>query len=395
MVAPLSDLHIKKAKPKEKDYRLTDGAGLYLLVKPAGGKLWRFDYSFRGAVKTLSFGTYPEITLADARRKKEEARSLVAHGVDPKETLRALKASSSQGSLTFEVIAREWHGVFYETWVKKYADTILQRLEANIFPWVGKTDVSDITASMLLSTLRRVEARGSLDTAHRIRHSCVQVFRYAIATGRCERNIAVDLQGALPPVRGGHHAAPTDPAALAIVLKAIDGYKGSFMVKCALQLAPMLFVRPGELRHMEWAELDFEAAQWDIPASKMKMRSAHLVPLPHQAITILQEVQPLTGHGRYVFPCQRSVARCMSDNTVNAGLRRLGFSKEEVVGHGFRATARTILDEVLHVRPDFIEHQLAHAVRDPNGRAYNRTAHLVERKEMMQMWADYMDTLTE
>jgi integrase len=265
----------------------------------------------------------------------------------------------------------------------------------DVFPWLGTRPVIEIKAPELLEVLHRIEKRGALDSAHRVRHYCGQVFRYAIATGRAERDVAADLQGALPPVKGGHFSAPTDPKAVAPLLRAIDGFEGSFIVRCALQLAPMLFVRPGELRAAEWSEIDLDSSSWNIPAERMKMKIAHLVPLPRQAVEILKALQPLTRHSRYVFPCQRSPLRCMSENSVNAGLRRMGFEKSEITGHGFRAMARTILDEVLQVRPDYIEHQLAHAVKDPNGRAYNRTAHLVERKKMMQLWADYLEGLKQ
>jgi integrase len=390
-VAPLSDLKVSKAKPQAKQYRLTDGDGLYLLVTQAGSKLWRFDYRFLGVRKTLAIGSYPEWSLTEARQKREESRKLVASGVDPMVTKKIQTAVGNIENNSFEVIAREWHAKFIHTWVQKHGFNKLQRLQSNIFPWIGKTNIAAVTAPDLLAALRRIEVRGAVDLAHRVRTTCVQIFQYGIATGRCERNIAGDLKGALPPAPGGHHAAPTDPKDLAVMLQAIEGYNGNFMVKCALQLAPMLFVRPGELRHMEWLELDGDS--WSIPAGKMKAKTAHLVPLPHQAVSILNELRPLTGHSKYVFPCLRSPLRPMSDNTVNSALRRMGFTKDEVTGHGFRATARTILDEVLNVRPDFIEHQLAHAVRDPNGRAYNRTAHLDERKKMMQMWADYLDGL--
>jgi integrase len=269
----------------------------------------------------------------------------------------------------------------------------MDRLTKEVFPWVGARSFEEIKAPELLKVLRRMESRGALDTAHRVRNHCSKIFRYAIATGRAERDPAADLQGALPPVKNNHMAAPTDPKLFAPLLRAIDGYEGSFVVKCAMLLAPMLFVRPGELRHAEWAEIDFETAEWNIPSHKMKMKEPHLVPLPCQALKILKTLHPLTGSGKYVFPCHRSPLRCMSENAVNAGLRRLGFEKSEITGHGFRAVARTILDEVLKVRPDFIEHQLAHAVKDPNGRAYNRTAHLEERRKMMQKWADYLDGL--
>ena len=270
---------------------------------------------------------------------------------------------------------------------------ILRRLELNVFPWIGTNPIIDIKAPDLLMVLRRIESRGALETAHRVKIICGQVFRYGVATGRAERDPAADLRGALPPTQPKHLSAITDPKKVAGLLRAIDGYEGSFVTKCALKLAPLLFVRPGELRKAEWTEIDCDAAEWNIPAEKMKNRQPHLVPLACQAVEILREIQPLTGAGRYVFPSARTPHRPMSNNAVLAALRRMGFEKHEMSGHGFRAMARTILDEVLQVRVDFIEHQLAHAVRDPNGRAYNRTAFLPERRKMMQTWADYLDGL--
>lgn len=393
-IMPLSDIQVRNAKPQEKEYRIFDGGGLNLLVTPSGGKLWRMKYRFNGKGKQLSFGAYPSVTLADARQRREDAKKLLASGVDPGETKKAQKASQGeQDANTFEVIAREWHSNFAHTWVASHALHKLGRLEKNVFPWIGKRPIKEITAPEVLAVLRRMESRNILDTAHRIRFECGAIFRYAIATGRAERDPSADLKGALPPVKGGHHSAPTDPKAVGPLLRAIDEFQGSFVVKCALQLAPLLFVRPGELRAAEWSEIDIQSAEWNIPAEKMKMKIAHLVPLPRQAVEILEALRPLTGHSRYIFPGHRSPLRCMSDNALNAALRRMGFEKSEITTHGFRAMARTILDEVLQVRPDFIEHQLAHAVKDPNGRAYNRTAHLVERKKMMQLWADYLDGL--
>lgn len=397
-IAPLSDIQLSKAKAKESDYKLADGGGLYLFITTTGGKLWRMDYRFNDKRKTTSFGSYPIITLADARQRREDAKKLLVNGVDPAEMKKSVKqAKTALKENSFEIVAREWHSKFSGAgkWSNPHAVTIINRLERDVFPWMGNRPIIEIKAPELLTVLHRIEKRGALDSAHRVRHYCGQIFRYAIATGRAERNIAADLQGALPPVKGGHFAAPTDPKAVATILRAIDGFEGSFIVKCALQLAPMLFVRPGELRAAEWSEIDLEAFSWNIPAERMKMKIAHLVPLSRQAVEILKALQPLTGHSRYVFPCQRTPLRCMSENAVNAGLRRMGFEKSEITGHGFRAMARTILDEVLQIRPDFIEHQLAHAVKDPNGRAYNRTAHLMERKKMMQTWADYLDGLKQ
>ncbi|WP_243373618.1 integrase arm-type DNA-binding domain-containing protein [Geotalea sp. SG265] len=403
-IVPLSDVQVKNAKPQGKDTTLFDGGGLYLLVgrqkfDKAGkalpvSKLWRMKYRFAGKEKLLSLGAYPAVTLADARQRRDEAKRLLTNGVDPGELKKSQKeARNETAANSFQQVALEWHTKYKATWSQVHAATILDRLEKEVFPYLGSRPVSEIKAPELLVVLRRMESRGALDTAHRVRNHCSNAFRYAIATGKAERDPAADLRGALPPVKYGHMAAPTDPKDVAPLLRAIDGFQGSFVVKCAMQLAPLLFVRPGELRHAEWAEIDFEAEEWNIPGEKMKMKQPHLVPLPLQAVAILKALHPITGHSKYVFPCHRSPLRCMSENAVNAGLRRLGFEKAEITGHGFRAMARTILDEVLQVRPDFIEHQLAHAVKDPNGRAYNRTAHLAERRKMMQTWADYLDGL--
>lgn len=395
----LTDIQVKTAKPQGKDYKLSDGDGMYLQVAATGGKRWRLKYRFGGKEKLLALGTYPDVSLQEARNKRHEARNQLAHGIDPGGERKALKqAMQEQQEITentFEIVAREWHNKFSGQWSPGHAATIMDRLTRDVFPWLGAKPVSEIKPVDLLAVLRRVEGRGALETAHRIRTICGQVLRYAVATGRAERDSAADLRGALPPVREKHHAALTDPKEVADLLRAIEGFQGTFHVKCALKLSPMLFARPGELRQMEWSEIDFEAEQWNIPAEKMKMKVAHIVPLCKQAVAILQELQPLTGFGRYVFPCHRSPLRPMTNNAITASLRRMGYTSDEMTGHGFRAMARTILDEVLQVRIDFIEHQLAHAVRDVNGRAYNRTAHLAERRKMMQLWADYLDGLKQ
>ena len=370
---PLNEMKIRNAKSLGKFYKLTDSGGLYLHVTEKGGKLWRFKYRFAGKYKLLALGSYPEISLLDARQSRDEARRQLAKGIDPSAARRAQKQATIQEIETFELIAKEWHTRFFSTWSKGYAETLMSRLELYIFPWIGKRPIAEIKAPELLSVLRRIESRGILDTTQRVRIICGQVFRYAVVTGR--RELALTLA--------------IEPDAVEM---AIDCYQGSFVVQCALKLAPLLFVRPGELRHAEWSEIDFESAEWNIPGSKMKMKEPHLVPLSKQVTEILTELKKLTGSGRYVFP-GRTSERPMSDNAILAALRNMGYEKDEMSGHGFRAMARTILDEVLQVRPDFIEHQLAHAVRDPNGRAYNRTAHLAERKKMMQQWADYLDGL--
>lgn len=389
----ISDVKIRNAKAKEKPYKMTDERGLYLFVTEKGSKLWRFRYRFNDKEKLLSLGSYPEISLFDARQRRDEARRNVAHGIDPGALRKAMKQAETEETETFEVIAREWHTKFTQTWTPGHAITIMSRLERDLFPWIGKRPINQIKAPELLSVLRRVESRGALESAHRIRTIAGQVFRYAVATGRAERDPSADLKGALPQPGEKHHAAITDPKEVAPLLRAIDGYQGHFVVKCALRLAPMFFVRPGELRSAEWQEIDLDEAVWNIPAHKMKMKQAHIVPLCGQAVEILTELKELTGASQYVFPSGRSFARPMSENAILAALRRMGYDKDTMTGHGFRAMARTILDEVLHVRPDYIEHQLSHAVRDPNGRAYNRVSHLEERRKMMQHWADYLDAL--
>jgi len=390
---PLSDVKIRNSKPTEKQIKLFDNNGLFLLVTPAGGKLWRFKYRYDGKEKLLALGLYPEISLADARIRRDEARQQLAHGIDPSAVRKAQKEAATSEVETFEVIAREWHTKFKPTWVPSHAEKLLTRLERDVFPYLGTRPIKEIKAPELLTVLRRIESRGALETAHRIRIICGQIFRYAVATGRSERDPSADLKGALPPVKTINRAAIVEPKKVGELLRAIDGYQGGFVVQCALKFAPLVFVRPGELRHAEWSEINFENAEWNIPPGKMKMKEPHLVPLSKQALAILEELKKLTGASRYVFPSGRSFTRPMSDNAILAALRRMGYDKDTMSGHGFRAMARTILDEVLQVRPDFIEHQLAHSVRDPNGRAYNRTAHLAERRKMMQLWADYLDGL--
>ena len=395
-IAPLSDAQIKNAKPQEKDYKLMDGFGLFLLITPTNGKLWRFDYRFDNKRKMLALGAYPSVTLAESRQRREDAKKLLANGIDPGAMKKTLKSTGKElAANTFEVIARQWHLKFSAAgkWSPTHAADIMHRLEKDIFPPLGSRPISEIKPKELLTVLERIASRGALDSAHRLRHHCGMIFRYAIVHEYAERDIAADLRGALPPVKGGHHAAATTPKDLAPILRSIDDFNGSFIVKSALQLLPLVFCRPGELRAAEWSEINFDDCIWEIPAERMKMKQPHIVPLSRQAIAILKELQPLTGYGRYLFPCHRSPLRCMSNNALNAGLRRLGFTKEEATAHGFRASARTILDEVLKVRPDFIEHQLSHSVRDALGTAYNRTSHLDERKKMMQTWADYLGNL--
>ncbi|MCP5421253.1 MAG: integrase arm-type DNA-binding domain-containing protein [Gammaproteobacteria bacterium] len=389
---PLTDVTIRNAKPGEKTVKLFDERGLYLEISPTGGQWWRFKYRFDGKEKRLALGVYPDVTLKDARDRRDAARKLLADGIDPSENRKAQKsARADRAANSFEVVAREWFAKYSATWAANHGDRIIRRFERDIFPWIGGRPIAEITAPELLTAIRRIESRGALETAHRALGNCGQVFRYAVATGRAERDPSGDLRGALLPVRGEHFAATTEPKRVAAILRAMDGYHGTLTVRCALRLAPLVFVRPGELRKAEWADIDLDAAEWRYTVTKTN--TPHIVPLSKQAVAILRELQPLTGRGCFVFPGARSSGRPMSDNAILAALRRMGIDKEEMSGHGFRAVARTILAEVLGVRPDYIEHQLAHAVRDPNGRAYNRTAHLPERRKMMQQWADYLDKL--
>ncbi|MEV4783409.1 tyrosine-type recombinase/integrase [Burkholderia sp. LMU1-1-1.1] len=390
----LTDTFVRQVKPignSNKKYQ--DGDGMYLLVKSAG-KYWRFDYRFNGSRKTAAFGTYPEVTLAKARQRLQDARALLADGVDPSSAKRAKKQEQILlEQQTFESIAREW---LIKTKVLR-AETTQIKVESwltrNIFPHIGSLAVSQIKPRDVLLAVQRLEARGAIESAHRVKQLCGQVFRYAVALGLAERDVTQDLRGALSPVPPNHYAAITDPGEVALLMRAIHGYSGHQYAAAALKLSPLLFVRPGELRSAEWREIDLAAGEWRIPGAKMKMKNDHIVPLATQAVAILTRLNTMTGHGRYVFPSIRTEDRCMSENTINACLRGLGYAKEVMTAHGFRATARTILDEVLEERVDLIEHQLAHAVKDVNGRAYNRTAHLPARRLMMQRWADYLDGL--
>ena len=391
---PLTDTAIRKAKPADKIQRLFDGGGLYLEITTTGAKLWRQKYRFAGKEKRLAHGTYPEVTLAEARARREAARKLLAHGTDPGEQKKADKAAGEERAAnSFEAVAREWFAKFSTGWAKSHGDKIMGRLERDLFPWLGARPIAEIKAPDLLRCLRRIESRGALETAHRVLQNSGQVFRYAIATGRADRDPSADLRGALAPWKPQHYPAPTDPAAVGELMRAIEGYTGGNVVKAMLRMAPLVFVRPGELRQAEWSEIDLDAAEWNIPAHKMKMREPHMVPLSRQVIEILTDLHPLTGNRVHVFPGGHDPRKPMSENALNAALRRMGYDKDTLTAHGFRAIARTLLDEELKFRPDYIEHQLAHAVRDPNGRAYNRTSHLAERRKMMQAWADYLDAL--
>ncbi len=385
---------IENFKPKDKDYKASDEKSLYLLVKKNGGKYWRMNYRWGDKQKTLALGVYPEISLREARDERDEARKLIRNNVDPSTLKRSMRdARKDAAENSFEAIGREWLAKEQDSWSPAHAKKQYWLLEKNLFPYIGRHPISEITPPTLLAALRKTESRGALETTRRVKQVAGQIFRYAVATGRCERDPSADLKGALQTPQTVHYAAITEPADVGKLLTMIDGYSGTATVRNALLLAPLVFVRPGELRYMEWSEVDFEERQWRLPAEKMKMKQAHIVPLSNQAIEILQDQHELSGRWQYVFPSERSKKRAMSENALNAALRRMGIAKEEMTAHGFRAMARTLLDEQLGFPPHIIEHQLAHDVRDPLGRAYNRTKHLPERIEMMQKWADYLDNL--
>ena len=391
----LTDTFVRQVKHSGKPAgdKYADSLALYLHVKEAG-KYWRMSYRFGGKQRLLALGVYPTVTLAEARQLRDDARKLVKAGIDPMQAKREDRAAKMlAASNDFESVAR--------TYLKKVASdraasTIEKNkawLERNVFPVIGALPIASIGPRDVLAMLQKIEVRGAVESAHKIKQLCGQVFRFAIASGLAERDVTADLRGALSAVPKTHYASITEPAEVGALLRAIYTYSGHPYACAALKLSPLLFVRPGELRAAEWAEFDLDAAEWRIPGTKMKMGLDHIVPLSRQALDVLRSLHPLTGHDKYVFPSIRTNERCMSENTVNAALRSMGYSKDMMTAHGFRATARTILDEVLGVRVDLIEHQLAHAVRDPNGRAYNRTAHLPARREMMQRWADYLDKL--
>ena len=391
-IAPLTDTKVRRIKPAEKPKKLFDGGGLFLLVTPTGVKLWRLKYRFGGIEKLLAIGAYPQTSLAEARQKRDQASALMANGVDPSDTKKAQKSTGTQETETFEIIAREWYAKFAPSWAASHGNKIIRRLELYVFPWLGAKPIKAITAPELLTALRRIEAKGALETAHRTQQNCGQVFRYAVATGRAERDPSGDLRGAIPPASGKHMATITDPQEIAGLLRSIDDYRGNIVTRCALQLAPLVFVRPGELRQAEWSEFNLEGAEWRIPAEKMKAGGLHIVPLSRQALDVLHEIYPLTGHERYVFPSPRTDSRPMSSNGILSGLRRMGYAKDEMSGHGFRSMASTLLNEQGWNR-DAIERQLAHAERNSVRAAYNYAEFMPERKKMMQAWADYLDEI--
>jgi integrase len=385
----LSHTTIRFAKPRDKPYKLADERGLYLIVTPTGGKWWRFRFRFDGQQKLLSLGTYPDVSLKQAREKRDQMRSARAAGIDPAARRRAERYARGD---TFEAIAREWFEKFSQGWADSHLEKVIRRLELYLFPWIGRRPIAKLTAVDVLTCLRRIEAGAKLETAKRALQNCSRIFRYAIATGRAESNPAEHLRGALPPHREGHLAAITTPKEVGELLRAIDAYSGSNVVRFALKLAPYVFVRPGELRQCEWAEIDWDKREWHIPERKMKARQKHIVPLSRQALSILMEIHPLTGQGPFVFRSPRSAGRALSNVALLAALRRMGYEQGTVTVHGFRSTASTLLNEMGKNR-DWIERQLAHGERDGVRASYNYADYLPQRKAMMQEWADYLDQL--
>jgi integrase len=389
----LSDTALRNAKPTEKAYKLYDEKGLYLIVNPSGGKWWRLKYRFNDKEKTLSVGTYPEISLASARAKRDEARALVAEGRDPSEARKEAKTQAKlEGLNTFEAVANEWHVLHNKSKSERHQQRVKRWLEFYLYPSLGQKAVSSITAPMVLETTSILQKQNKLETAHRVIQTAGQVFRYAIQKGFATYNPAPDLKGALPPPVVKNMAAMIEPKDFAELLRSIDGYQGTLTVQCALKLAPLLFQRIGELRHMKWADLDFENNEWRYLVTKTKTQ--HIVPLSRQALAIIETMRPYSGHGLYVFPGGRTHERPMSENAINAALRNMGYDTQaEITGHGFRAIAQTLGEQELGLDPKHIERQLAHSVANPLGTAYERAQFLKDRKIMMQIWADYLDEL--
>jgi integrase len=389
--------------PDVKRRRLTDSAGLYLEISPAGAKRWFWKFYPDGKESRLALGSYPEVTLKAARLARDAARKAGGEGINPVQQRKAEKlATSASSATTFEAVAREFHQSKLEGWSESHQTKWLRLLVKDVFPWLGTLPLTTITAPLLLDTLRRIERRGAVSTAHDAREYCGQVFRYGIATGRCERNPATDLHGALKPLVEKHMAAVLEPLQAGALLRACAGYAGHPVTRVALVLSALVFQRPGNLRAMEWAEIDAEGAMWAIPAEKMK-RSVHgkvngrphMVPLSRQALALLAELRPLTGAGRYVFPSIRTGDKPMSENTIRAALRGMGYTNEDMTPHGFRAMARTLMVERLNMNPEVLEAQLAHGKSGPLGMAYDRAEFMEQRRHMMQAWADYLDTLRD
>jgi len=391
----LTEKAIGNAKPGDKPRKLSDEKGLFLLITPNGGRWWRFKYRFGGKEKLLSLGTYPDVSGKEARERRDEARKLLSQDIDPGANRKAIKrARADLAANSFELIARQWYAKVSPSLADSTNTKNLKFLEGDVFPWIGGKAVSDIAAPDLLSVIRRIESRGAIDIARRVHALCGRVFRYAVGHGLCQRDPSRDIsmKDILPPANVLHHASVTNPKEAGALMRAIEDFTGSFATRCALRLAPLVFVRPGELRQAEWTEFDLDKAEWRIPASKMKMGVQHIVPLAKQAVAILREIKPLTGGGRYVFPGERTSERPMSENTINGALRRLGYKKEEMTGHGFRSMASTLLHELGYPHA-VIERQLAHGERNKVSAAYNFAEYLPERRKMMREWADYLDNL--
>ena len=388
----LKDTHVRNAKPQPKIYRLFDGGGLYLEITPAGGKYWRYKYHYLGKEKRLALGTYPELSLAVARERHLQARKLLSDGKDPSQAKKEAKHQATLNSQqSFEVVTREWHQNRLNSWTPTHAKKIMKSFEADVFPTLGVRPVADITASELLATIRKVEKRGALETAHRVLQNCGQVFTFAIVTQRAERNPATDLRGALKPVQKQNNPSLKEDE-LPEYLHKLDGYDGHEQTKLALKFLLLTFVRTGELRGARWEEFNFDKAEWRIPAERMKMRDPHLVPLSKQALALLARLKAFNGQWNFVFPNQHKPSGCMSENTILYALYRMGYHSR-ATGHGFRSTASTILNE--HgFQPDVIERQLAHCERNQVRAAYNHAQHLPARREMMQWWADHLDKLS-
>ncbi len=385
----LNDTRVRSSKSREKAFKLSDERGLFLLVMPTGSRLWRLKYRVNGREKLISLGAYPDVTLKRAREKRDAARRLIADGIDPSVQRKAERAALAQ---SFEGVAKEWLELQTKSLAPETISILTARLDSGLYPYIGSRPIAAITAQELLGALRRIEARGRHETAHRVRALAGRVFRYAVATGRAQHDVAADLKGALAPVKSKNFASVTDPARVGELMRAIHGYSGHPVTALALKLAPLVFVRPGELRAAEWPEFDLANAEWRIPGERMKMGEPHLVPLSRQALTILRELEPLARGGRYLFPSLRTRDRPMSDNTINAALRRMGYTSEEQTGHGFRSMASTLLNEQ-GFPPDVIELQLAHTERNKVRAAYNKAQRLPERRKMMQAWADCLDGL--
>lgn len=384
---------VNNAKPKDKPYKLSDEKGLYLFVQTSGSKLWRFDYRFLAKRKTLALGSYPDVTLADARARRDNARKQLANDIDPSESKKAVKASALKaGENSLEAVTREWAASYFKNKSSSHQERTLRRLELYIFPWLGKNPISEINAPQILDAVKRIEKLNKLETAHRTLQATSQVFRYAVQTGRALRDPCVDLRGALPATVVKHMAAFTEPKEIAELLRAIDGFTGSFTVQTALRLSPLVFTRPSELRTAKWSDIDLEANEWRYRVSKTN--TMHLVPLSKQAAKLLADIHPLSGHGKFVFQGGHDPKKPMSAAAINAALKRMGYdTQQDITAHGFRAMARTILHERLNIDPYIIEHQLAHKVPDALGAAYNRTKFIEQRTAMMQAWADYLDEL--